>query len=158
VAFGTLTLHADNRDVELDLISHDCAARVINHHTGLVSASGVFFRGDELSAATFDGHSTIFSIDTTKIVSIEWTPYPEGDGTLSDPDDDDNAVDVAMAVAALIDALRRQRAAAGGGVDNAGDEPAMPTRPGPVPNTSQHDDAQDTGESDLSDASNTGDD
>jgi hypothetical protein len=118
-----LTLHGDGRDIEIELIRHDTAARLVRWHTGQVAASEVFFRGDGVCEKSFDGEGGVFSINFSKVVCVQWEPYPERDGEL----DGDQGLSESewRVVLKLVDDARR-RAASDTRNDPAGDEPAQP--------------------------------
>ena len=101
VPYGTLTLHGTDRDVELELISHKLANRIIRLHTGRKSAAEVFFRGDDIDEDTFGGETGILSINYDSLMSVRWDPYPMGDAGVSPGDEAPQ-----LSRPTLLDALR----------------------------------------------------
>jgi hypothetical protein len=69
--------------VEVELVSHSLANRIIRLHTGRRSAAEVFFRGDKIDEDSFDGGSGILSINYNTLMSVRWEPYAMGDDGVS---------------------------------------------------------------------------
>jgi hypothetical protein len=75
-----------SRDVDIELISHTLAARILRIHTGRVGAAEVFYRAEDIDDETFDGSTALLSINFTEMMSITWAPYPMGDQGVSPED------------------------------------------------------------------------